>query len=176
MPPGLGDHPPGKWPLTCGNRVQGDEDPGTGLTCGNPGFWPIVPAVPDLSGTGHWMLDLEEVGTVDLAMDAAHLRELTRVDWVVSRSWNRLHHVDLTDDQLIELEDETFVEGPLRLACGRLAASVSIPGPFTRMGADRCIGCCRATGLPQGVGSPKNDPACRQILGLDVVTGSSPVG
>ncbi len=102
------------------------------------------------------------------ADDAAHLRALTRVDWVVSRSWNRLHHVVLTDEQCGEMEDETRVEGPVRLACGRTAASIRIPGLFIRMGADRCVGCCRVTGLPLGTGSPKNSIPCRRrrILGL----------
>lgn len=95
-----------------------------------------------------------------------YLRELARVDWVVSRSWNRLHWVDLPDDQLRDLEDECVVTGPVVLACGRTAASVSIPGLFTRLGASRCVGCCRVVGLPPGVGSPKNDAACRRILGL----------
>ncbi len=99
--------------------------------------------------------------------DIDYLRDLTRYDWLVSRAWNRLHFADLTDAQLGELEDETWIAGPVRLACGRTAAGVGIPGIATRMGALRCTGCCRATGLPEGKGSPKNDHACRVLLGLE---------
>jgi hypothetical protein len=58
------------------------------------------------------------------------------------------------------------VTEPIRLACGRVAEGLWIPGMFTRMGAERCKGCCRALGYPQGKGSPKNDDACRVLLGL----------
>ena len=103
-----------------------------------------------------------------VADDPAHLRELTRVDWVVSRSWNRLHYVDLTDEQCVDLENEGILDGPIRLACGRTAATISIPGLFARMGAGRCVRCCQVTGLPTGIGSPKNDVECRVLLGLPV--------
>jgi hypothetical protein len=101
----------------------------------------------------------------DIADVVKEGRGLLEADWLVSASWNRLHHADLTDDQCAELVDECTVHD-VRLACGRRAKWVSIPGVFTRMGADRCTGCCRATGLPPGAGSPKNDPACRELLGL----------
>lgn len=64
------------------------------------------------------------------------------------------------------MEWEGTLTGPVKLSCGRTAAVVTIPGLFTRMGALRCEGCCRATGMPQGKGSPKNDDACRQLLEL----------
>lgn len=105
------------------------------------------------------------------AEDSTHWRELIRLDWVVARSWNRLHAVELTDAQVAVFEDETIVEGPVRLACGQTAASITIPGFTTRLGAPRCVRCCRATGLPPGTGSPKNSPECRSILGLPAVTG-----
>lgn len=50
-------------------------------------------------------------------------------------------------------------------ACGRKGLGL-IPGIFSRMGRPRCRRCCAATGLPDGTGSPKNDDACRAILGL----------
>lgn len=43
----------------------------------------------------------------------------------------------------------------------------TIPGLFSRMGARRCPDCCDRLGYPHGVGSPKNDPECRRILGMD---------
>jgi hypothetical protein len=88
-------------------------------------------------------------------------------DWYVSKSWNRLHAVtEFTDEHKADMEMEWAVLSPVRLACGRTAASLWIPGMFSRMGAERCKGCCRATGMPAGKGSPKNDDACRAILGL----------
>lgn len=48
-------------------------------------------------------------------------------------------------------------------ACG-IGQTLSIPGPFSRMGCQRCPRCCELTGMPQGVGSPKNDEACRALL------------
>lgn len=93
-------------------------------------------------------------------------RDLTALDWLVSRKWNRLHFAELTDEQLEELEYESGITGPIRLACGRTAGAVSIPGLFTRMGAPRCIGCCAVVGYPPGKGSPKNDESCRPIVGM----------
>jgi hypothetical protein len=92
---------------------------------------------------------------------------IVRADWLVSRSWRRLHFAVLTADQALELIDDGGVAGPVRLACGQTAAYVYLPGLFTRQVAQRCTGCCRATGMPQGKGSPKNDDECRALLGLD---------
>jgi len=97
---------------------------------------------------------------------AAEFVAIGRLDWYVTRSWNRLHWADLSEEQQSDIPAMWAVEGPVRLACGRTAAYLAIPGMFSRMGAMRCTGCCRALGYPPGKGSPKNDPACRVILGL----------
>ena len=90
-----------------------------------------------------------------------------RFDWYVSKSWNRLHAVlEWTEEHRADMEQEWAVLHPVRLACGRVASYVCIPGFGTRLDAQRCKGCCRATGMPAGVGSPKNDNACRAVLGL----------
>lgn len=99
-------------------------------------------------------------------MTTEEIQALIQMDWVESQAWNRLHHITLTDDQCAELLVDCWVRGPLRLTCGRTAAGVTIPGLLSRRGAPRCQVCCRITGLPPGVGSPKNDPACRAILNL----------
>lgn len=91
-------------------------------------------------------------------------RKLVAFDWLVSRKWNVLHFAELTDKQLAEMYDWRQLDGPIRLACNRTAAWVSIPGVFTRMGAMRCSRCCRVKGYPEGKGSPKNDTVCRTIL------------
>lgn len=93
-------------------------------------------------------------------------RQLVAYDWLVSKSWNRLHFAELTGEQLAAMFDDRCLWTDVRLACGQTAAYVSIPGWFTRMGALRCIGCCRAKGYPPGKGSPKNDDRCRELLGL----------
>jgi len=98
-----------------------------------------------------------------------------RVDWFVAGLGRRLHAVRddaWTDEHRTEMEQEWVVWSPVRLACGRVAVGVSIPGMFTRMGAERCKGCCRAMGMPAGRGSPKNDDACRAILGLPASGGA----
>ena len=104
-------------------------------------------------------------GWVGYSPDEA--RELVAYDWIVTATWNRLHHPrELSAEQWREMADDCYADGPVTLACGRIARWISIPGFGSRMGRDRCIGCCRALGYPQGVGSPKNDQACRVLLGL----------
>ncbi len=101
--------------------------------------------------------------------DADYFIEIGRVDWFVTKCWNRLHAVndqEWTGEHRADMEQEWAVLSPVRLACGRMAAGVWIPGMFTRMGGQRCKGCCRALGYPEGKGSPKNDWVCRVILGL----------
>lgn len=99
--------------------------------------------------------------------DLAGIRHLIDYDWLVTTTWEVLHHAsNLTDDQLRALGDDGSWSGPVRLDCGRMVVSVSIPGVFSRMGKPRCKRCCASTGIPEGTGSPKNDGACRRILGL----------
>lgn len=49
--------------------------------------------------------------------------------------------------------------------CG-IGMGLGIPGVVSRMGAERCTECCQLSGLPEGIGSPKNDVECRKRLGL----------
>jgi hypothetical protein len=102
-------------------------------------------------------------------LDADLFLEIGRCDWYVTKTWNLLHYAqpeDISEERHADIAAEWAIPGPVRLACGRTAACLWIPGIFTRMGAMRCTGCCRAMGLPEGKGSPKNDAACRAILGL----------
>jgi hypothetical protein len=105
------------------------------------------------------------------AQTFAEFVSLARYDWLVSKSWNRLHWADLSglsSEDKQATADYWGVSVPVRLACGRTAASLWIPGIFSRMGAPRCAGCCRALGYPAGIGSPKNSDGCRKMLGLPV--------
>jgi len=103
-----------------------------------------------------------------LLEDPQEFISIGRYDWYVSRSWNRLHWAEIGSEYWAGIAMDWCVTEPIRLACGRTAAWLSIPGMFTRMGAQRCTGCCRVLGYPVGKGSPKNDDACRRILGLPV--------
>ena len=77
-------------------------------------------------------------------------------DWWLLGQGERLHHALTWDPQ-----GETFGHG--FTSCGR-GGMLSIPGMFTRMGAERCRKCCERMGYPQGTGSPKNDDACRPLV------------
>lgn len=96
------------------------------------------------------------------------MTSLNRVDWVETSTGNRLHRAILSPFEDAILSNDGSIVGPITLACGRTAGMVCIPGVGSRLGSLRCAGCCARTGLPRGIGSPKNDPACRAILGLGV--------
>lgn len=109
------------------------------------------------------------------AETAAELAEdfaaYARADWLATLAGRCLHWADLTRLTTVQIEGirrDWLCPGPLRLACGRTASLVMIPGLGARLAAPRCAGCCRATGLPYGTGSPKNDDACRRLLGARV--------
>jgi hypothetical protein len=93
-----------------------------------------------------------------------------RLDWYTTDA-SRLHYVrpeEFTEAHRADMESDWAVFTPVRLACGQMASTLHIPGIFSRMSTPRCKGCCRAAGFPQGKGSPKNDDACRALLGLPV--------
>lgn len=90
-----------------------------------------------------------------------------KYDWYVTgRRDSKLHFAELNEDHQSYIPANWCVPVSVRLACGRVAKQLHIPGMGTRMSMERCRGCCRALGYPWGVGSPKNDPACRVLLGL----------
>lgn len=100
---------------------------------------------------------------------AEYARELTRLNWIVMADDAKYLHglaPDTADETLIEMvEDGAAVA---RSACDR-TSHCWVPGVLDRLGmtgAERCPACCDALGLPHGVGSPKNDPACRSVLDL----------
>lgn len=99
--------------------------------------------------------------------DIADARRLVACDWLTTLTANRLHHAGLTDQQAAVMWEDRHLTTPVKLSCGRTVDYVSIPGVLTRMGTQRCRGCCRNLGYPPGKGSPKNDPECRRLLGLD---------
>lgn len=80
-------------------------------------------------------------------------------DWVVTQTYKTLHCVRELDDAPQFVLDAM---GSGITQCG-VRTWLYIPGIFTRMGAPRCKRCCQAVGFPQGTGSPKNDPSCREL-------------
>lgn len=93
--------------------------------------------------------------------DLAQLLSLAEWDWVVTGRWDKLHHLAAFDGPE---QAATDWGGPGRFSCGRRGKFVCIPGVFTRMGAPRCDQCCRKVGYPLGIGSPKNDDACKALV------------
>lgn len=96
------------------------------------------------------------------------MTSLNDLDWVMSIRGNVLHRAILTPQDDAELTETGSLPGWVGAACGRELGWVMVPGVGSRMGVPRCRRCCDALGYPHGNGSPKNDPACRVLLGLDV--------
>lgn len=94
-------------------------------------------------------------------------RQLAKYDWVIPFKGSKLHAVKFAASSMLVDYEDWDEQTELTLACGRKTTAM-IPGMFTRMGAPRCKQCCAAMKYPQGTGSPKNDDACRLILGLPV--------
>lgn len=95
---------------------------------------------------------------------AADLMRYARVDWVYAKPWRVLHAMGEGAADV-----DLWAYTGVRFACGEKpkGGEAHIPGILSRMHLPRCPGCCAATGLPVGTGSPKNDRQCRAILGLD---------
>ncbi len=91
-------------------------------------------------------------------IDPMASRTVVEWDWVVTKSYSRLHAPLIWEDP----EYHACVDDG-QTVCG-LTGWLSIPGFFSRMGKERCKHCCRMTGMPQGIGSPKNDDACRPLV------------
>ncbi len=88
------------------------------------------------------------------------LRELAELDWVVAPTGRGvLHHIAESEPD----EDEWRFDNVVT-SCDRKMTAAYIPGLFTRMGAKRCDRCCDRVGYPRGIGSPKNDDACRPLM------------
>ncbi len=88
-------------------------------------------------------------------------RRIAEWDWLIPNSLklpNLIHAPKRWRPDDEEAYDEDAVT-----ECG-LRAGMEIPGVLTRMGSPRCAACCHQTGMPTGVGSPKNDEACRRVV------------
>ena len=93
---------------------------------------------------------------------AAHFWEMNEWDWCWlgdRERGERLHHVVSLEPDM----DRAVYGGTGTTSCGR-RGTVGIAGLLSRLGMERCRQCCKALGYPQGIGAPKNDPACRSLL------------
>lgn len=95
-----------------------------------------------------------------LMTDEERFREIIRRDWLYYARHRILHAPAEFEVVGWHAENVTF-------ACGRKASSANVPGIFSRLKLTRCAQCCDRLGYPRGVGSPKNDDQCRELLGLD---------
>lgn len=91
---------------------------------------------------------------------------LADLDWLVTSTGSLLHAPADHDEAERHSKGVGSPDEPSRLACG-LVKHADIPGPLSRLILPRCRRCCTRTGYPFGKGSPKNDAACRRILGLE---------
>lgn len=83
---------------------------------------------------------------------------IAEYNWIIFGSGDKLHApMDWNDP------DSWGYSPSARTHCWRTGVGY-IPGFQTRMTAERCRICCRNTGMPEGIGSPKNDDACRPLL------------
>jgi hypothetical protein len=91
-------------------------------------------------------------------------------DWLTDTAGPLLHAPPAawTAEQRDDMDADWSVQHPVTFACGQQAAGAWIPGLLSRLGAERCPGCCDTLGYPQGTGSPKNNETCRQLLGLEL--------
>lgn len=89
-----------------------------------------------------------------------------KYDWFVTRKANALHYARLTPDQCVQLQENGIARGAIKLYCGIRVPMLTIPGVLNRLGLYRCKRCCKMLHIPPGLGSPRNDPECRKILGL----------
>lgn len=80
---------------------------------------------------------------------------LSKWVWFVLPYGDLLHHVADPLAWDVAVENGGYLG---RSSCGR-RGRFSAPGWATRVGASRCNRCCRALGIPPGVGSGLNDPS-----------------
>lgn len=84
--------------------------------------------------------------------------DLVEWDWAYFPNPTVLHAIATFDGD----DDLVPVGGQGVTVCGR-RGRLGIPGFLSRLHMRRCRACCRILGWPEGAGSPKNDPALREL-------------
>ena len=87
------------------------------------------------------------------------LQWLAEWDWLIGPGATVLHHPAAG-----EWDNDEWVAESIAYTCGVVASWARIPGISERLGRKRCARCCDRLGYPRGVGSPKNDDACRPLV------------
>ncbi|RCH70497.1 hypothetical protein DT019_03130 [Streptomyces sp. SDr-06] len=80
--------------------------------------------------------------------------------WLTCGKWRRLHAIPgtaISRDEMRDAIDECVLL-PARAAC-RLRRAWDYPGLGSRFGRRRCTACCQAIEIPNGHGTPANNPA-----------------
>jgi hypothetical protein len=94
--------------------------------------------------------------------------------WLVSNSWRRLHAIPgkaLTPERMRDaIDNGEPVIGP-EAACTE-RRPWHMPGIGSRLALRRCAACCRALGIPDGAGTPANNP--KDPLVTDTPTSAAP--
>jgi hypothetical protein len=89
-------------------------------------------------------------------------RQIAEWDWTwLDDGEDEVIHAVQTLDNEATADDDWHGIG--KTECGK-SGELWIPGLFDRMSAWRCSACCKATGMPPGRQSPKNDDRCRPVV------------
>lgn len=90
--------------------------------------------------------------TLPIGLIVAEMRRVIRRDWLRFDSSNRLHWADFDGATLVKLHLHGQLGSVETLACGKTARGLHLATSVKAMA--RCVGCCKATGVPEGVGGP----------------------
>ena len=91
------------------------------------------------------------------------LSDIARIDWLCAEP----HYNILHGAKTARWDIDGWCGRDVIMFCGFRTAEAHIPGMFSRIATRRCARCCDKLGMPRGVGSPKNNPACRPYVGLE---------
>lgn len=90
--------------------------------------------------------------TLPVAQIVAELRRSIKRDWLLFDPSGRLHWADLDGATLVKLHEHGRLASVETLACGKTARGIYMATSARVL--SRCVGCCKATGVPEGVGGP----------------------
>lgn len=101
-----------------------------------------------------------------MQIDQQWYKTTAKYDWFMISSGYRLHYARLESSHFTQLENTGYARAIIKLYCGIRVRFLYIPGILGRLATPRCVRCCKMFRIPTGVGSPRFDPECREVLGL----------